>query len=107
MSNESSTTQSYGIGIRNPIVICIAVVAFLFWLRMIFIGRADSIFTYYFILVFIVGGGYLYLLPSIIALSNRHPDFVPILLANLFLGATGLVWFGTLFWATRYRLNRY
>jgi len=41
----------------------------------------------------------LYFLPAIIALHRQHPQQVPILLLNLFLGWTFLGWIAALIWS--------
>jgi glutaredoxin len=40
-----------------------------------------------------------YLIPSYVAFLRRHPNRWPIALLNVFLGATGIAWFGCLIWA--------
>jgi hypothetical protein len=40
-----------------------------------------------------------YLIPTITAFARRHPNRWPIMLVNVFLGGTGLGWFGSLIWA--------
>lgn len=41
----------------------------------------------------------IFIIPSIVAFWRRHPNRWVILLLNIFLGATGIVWFGCLIWA--------
>ena len=41
----------------------------------------------------------LYFLPTIIAFMREHPNRWVILALNFFLGATGIVWIGSLLWA--------
>lgn len=40
-----------------------------------------------------------YFLPTWIALARHHPQVLPLFLANLFLGATGIIWVLLLLWA--------
>ncbi|MBQ7449857.1 superinfection immunity protein [bacterium] len=66
-----------------------------------------------FLIILIIGAilffisGYIYFLPSIIASSKRHPQFVPILLINLFFGETVIGWVGTMVWAATHRIGRH
>lgn len=46
--------------------------------------------------IFIVS---LYFIPTMIAISRRHANALPIFLLNLYLGATVLGWVGALIWA--------
>ena len=41
----------------------------------------------------------IYILPTVIAFSRRHPNRFPIMAINIVLGGTGLGWFGALIWA--------
>ncbi|OBQ67972.1 superinfection immunity protein [Mesorhizobium erdmanii] len=41
----------------------------------------------------------IYLIPAIVAFWRSHPNRWVILLLNVFLGGTGIVWFGCLIWA--------
>ncbi|KQZ22778.1 hypothetical protein ASD50_21200 [Mesorhizobium sp. Root552] len=43
----------------------------------------------------------IFLFPALIAFWRRHPNRWVILLLNVFLGATGFVWFACLIWAFR------
>ncbi|MBZ9964999.1 superinfection immunity protein [Mesorhizobium sp. BR1-1-2] len=43
----------------------------------------------------------IFLMPALVAFLRRHPNRWIILLFNVFLGATGIVWFGCLIWAFR------
>ena len=43
----------------------------------------------------------IFLMPALVAFLRRHPNRWVILLLNVFLGATGIVWFGCLIWAFR------
>lgn len=43
----------------------------------------------------------IYMIPAIIAFWRRHPNRWVILLLNIFLGGTGIVWFGCFIWACR------
>lgn len=49
--------------------------------------------------VFFLVAALLYFLPSFVAFRRRHHQRVPILLVNLFLGATGLGWLAALVWS--------
>lgn len=41
----------------------------------------------------------IYMIPTIVAFWRGHPNRWVILLLNIFLGGTGIVWFGCLIWA--------
>lgn len=41
-----------------------------------------------------------YFLPTVIALHRGHPNTVPILLVNIFLGWSGIGWLAGLIWST-------
>lgn len=41
----------------------------------------------------------IYMIPTIVAFWRGHPNRWIILLLNIFLGGTGIVWFGCLIWA--------
>ena len=98
--------SSCGIGFRNPIVITIAVISLIIFLIIAIKGGADSIFSYYFAFVMVGLGSYLYMLPSTVALSKNHPQFVPILLTNMFFAETGVGWILVMMWATSHRIGR-
>ena len=50
---------------------------------------------------------YLYLLPSIFARSKNHPQFLAILLVNIFFGESGIGWIICMIWATIHRQGRH
>lgn len=51
------------------------------------------------ILIFVMFLVFIYLLPTIIAKSRKHPDQYNLSLVNLFLGWTVYGWFACLVWA--------
>lgn len=48
----------------------------------------------------VIGFFLLHFLPSIIAYSRAHRNFIPILILNTALGWTGIAWIGLMVWAT-------
>ncbi len=50
---------------------------------------------------------YVYLFPSIFAMSKNHPQFLAILLVNIFFGESGLGWIACMVWATIHRQGRH
>ncbi len=55
----------------------------------------DPIYLWYAYAIFLVG----FVLPTFIAFFRGHPNRWVILGLNIFLGATGIVWFGCLIWS--------
>lgn len=51
------------------------------------------------VLILVIGGA-LYFLPSIIAGKRNHPQVVPIVLLNVFVGWTFLGWVVALVWSS-------
>jgi hypothetical protein len=51
------------------------------------------------VLIVLVVVALLYCLPTFIAFGKHHPNRWIILALNMFLGGTGIVWFGCLIWA--------
>ena len=102
-NNNIQISNSCGIGFRNPIVIAISIIFVLALLFLVFkTGRYNSPFPYLFMSILGVAT-YGYLLPSIIAFSKKHPDFILIFIVNIFLGGTGIAWILTILWATNRR----
>jgi uncharacterized membrane protein len=48
----------------------------------------------------------IYLLPTIVALGRRHPNWLAISLLNIFAGWTFLAWIVLLFWASLNKSKR-
>ena len=100
MSIGNFSKRCYGYGLTNPIVITILVVAVI--ATMFFLSDGASLKE-----GLIIGGFcvfcplYIYLLPSIVALSKRHPEFFVVFMVNLFLGGTVIGWLVALLWGSR------
>lgn len=58
-----------------------------------------------FILCFI--STYIYLLPTVFAVSRNHPQILPICLVNVFFGETVIGWISCMVWATTHRQGRH
>ena len=56
--------------------------------------------TYVLIALFALAALFVYFIPTVIAVRNRHPKRGAILLVNLFLGVTVLGYIGAMLWAT-------
>lgn len=63
------------------------------------VGQLSVIFVLFIWLIIILVFLFLYFLPSIFALLNRHYNFVSIFIFNFFLGWTWLGWVLALVWA--------
>ena len=98
----------YGLGFKNPIVITITSIIAIFFLALFIFNPTSrsSTYAYGMAVVFWVCA-YVYLIPSIIALSKKHPQFISILILNLFLGETIIAWIVALIWASSYNPNNY
>lgn len=58
-----------------------------------------SIMHWLILLVVLIPLFALYCLPTIIAVVKKHPNVLPIVLINLFLGWSGIAWIGALIWS--------
>ena len=94
---------SCGLGFKNPIVIILTSIIVLFFLALFIFNPVSRSSAYAYGMAFVFWiCAYIYMLPSIIALSNRHPHFVPILLLDMFIGETIVAWIIALIWALYY-----
>ena len=59
-----------------------------------------TVWTYVLIALFALAALFVYFIPTVIAVRNRHPKRGAILLVNLFLGVTVLGYIGAMLWAT-------
>ena len=59
-----------------------------------------TVWTYVLIALFALASLFVYVIPTVIAVRNRHPKRGAILLVNLFLGVTVLGYIGAMLWAT-------
>lgn len=58
--------------------------------------------TLIYILVYIIASIVcvsIYMIPSVIAYKRKHPQFIPILIIDLFFGWSGIAWVGVLAWS--------
>lgn len=62
------------------------------------IGESQAAEEVILILV-LLAAAVIYVIPSIVAFSRRHPNRWPILVINIVFGGTGLGWLGSLVWA--------
>ncbi len=54
------------------------------------------------IIFYIIGSVFaiaLYMIPAFIAYKRKHPQFIPILVIDLFFGWSGIAWVGMLAWS--------
>lgn len=51
------------------------------------------------LVVMIVGGAFVYFIPSAVAVLRGHPNAAPIMLVNLLLGCTAIGWIVALVWS--------
>lgn len=65
---------------------------------------AASIIIVY--VLFIILAIYIFFLPSTIAFNHNHPNKLPILIINILLGGTGVVWVGLLIWVYFFNEDR-
>lgn len=108
--NDEPSEYSRGMWIGNPVVMCIN--GLWIFLGVLFlltgIANGDEVFWIcIFAAIFGYIGTYIYMFPSILAASRQHPQFLPILLINLFFGETIIGWIGALIWATTHRQGRH
>ena len=104
---EENKFSSCGIGFRNPVVITLSILVLIcFCIIQYNTHNPNPLNTLLF--VFIVFGvcGYVYLLPSIIAVSKKHPQALPIIAVNLLLGETLIGWIISIIWANSHRIGR-
>ncbi|HCJ01309.1 MAG TPA: hypothetical protein DIC18_00345 [Clostridiales bacterium] len=59
-----------------------------------------TVWTYLLIAVFALAALFIYFIPTVIAVRNRHPKRGVIFLVNLLLGVTVLGYVGAMLWAT-------
>lgn len=59
----------------------------------------DPTDTLPFVMAFVLGIFIFYVLPSIIAIYRKHPNVVPVVLINLFLGWTLIGWIVAIIWS--------
>ena len=49
--------------------------------------------------VILIIGMIIYMIPSFVAYKRKHPQFIPILIIDLFFGWSGIAWVGVLAWS--------
>ena len=59
-----------------------------------------TVWTYVLLLIFALAALFVYFIPTLIAIRNRHPKRGAIFLVNLLLGVTVLGHIGAMLWAT-------
>ena len=59
-----------------------------------------TVWTYVLAGIFALAALFLYLIPTVIAVRNRHPKRIAIFAVNLLLGVTILGYIGAMLWAT-------
>ena len=100
MYTNNFSRKYYGYGLTNPIVIAIFVMTII---TIVFFITEGASFKE----CFIIGGCcvfcplYIYSLPSIVALSKKHPEFFLIFMVNMLLGCTVIGWLLALLWGAR------
>ena len=107
---DESREYSCGMWIQNPVVMCINGLWIFLGIIFLLAGIANGDEVFWICLFGAIFGyiaTYIYMLPAIFAASRKHPQFVPILLVNLFFGETLIGWVGALIWATTHRQGRH
>ena len=108
---DEPVNLSCSMGFDNRIVRVIcwvwAVLGFVIIMALTESGGVVGFFAAIAFIILFIFLSYIYMYPSILALSKNHPQFVPILLINLIFGECVIGWIAALVWANTHRAGRH